>query len=58
MTSPAIPPALRFWRSFYAGAAVLASLLLQSQCLVWYFISGLLEVRISKRQNLTFVLLN
>lgn len=52
------PPALRFWCSFYAGAAVLASLLLQSQCLVWYFISGLLEVRISKRQNLTFVLLN
>ena len=31
MTLPVIPPELRFWRSFYAGAAVLASLLLQSQ---------------------------
>ena len=31
MTPPAIPPALSFWRSFYAGAAVLVSLLLQSQ---------------------------
>ncbi len=31
MTPHAIPPALSFWRSFYAGTALLASLLLQSQ---------------------------